>query len=227
MRHSLLLLSFLLMTPAVAQTTGQLSGAVQSHNVSQKLANMVLPRDALVAARLPEFEALSAEEHRADPKMIALEKSQPGIIDAVIAASRDEAAKSCDKAIDLLRTDVAKLYAQKFKPEELQTLVTFFSTPVGQAMIMMSAQTSGITPSALEAERRKKLIAALQNPDEQAKADLTKLMESGLVPKIQAIAPEISALAARRFNDINDMLEAALPARIEQTIANYSKTAKP
>ena len=65
-------------------------------------------------------------------------------------------------------------------------------------------------------------MALLQSPDEQTKADLTALMQSGLLPKIRAINPPVAALSARRFDDVATLVEAALPGRIEATIASFT-----
>jgi hypothetical protein len=229
MKYLLTFFAAIAITPlsAQAQAPAPASPVVYADNKADMLASIVLPKDDLIAARMPEFEEVHAAELRMDEELVQLEKSHPGIIDAATKVTRDEGLKSYSEAISLLQTDAAKLYASKLNSEELTVLIAFFSKPVGQAMIAISAQSSGISASALEKERREKLLAYIQNPDEQAKADLTTLLNSGLLPKIQSITLEISALSARRFNDVNTIFESRLPDRIEALIAEYTKKPKP
>ena len=163
MKTMIALAALSLATPLAAQTVVATSGAPASSPVTADnavhLATVVLPRDATIAVRVPRFEAAYAEDLNDDARMVALEKTHPGIIKAVAAAARDEAAKAYGTAIDLLQADVAQLYRDKFTAPELATLVAFFSSPTGQAMVAMSAGSSGDTASAFEADRRAKAIA--------------------------------------------------------------------
>jgi Uncharacterized protein conserved in bacteria (DUF2059) len=193
---------------------------------AQTLANIVLPREQFLAIRVPRFDAAYAEELKEDQRLQALEKTNPGIIEAVKAAAHDEAEKGYGQALTLLQVDVAKLYASKFTAEELGKLITFFSSETGQAMIIMSAASSGDTATEFETNRRAKALAFIQNPSDSAKRDLTMLMQSGLLPKVRAINPEISALSTRRFDDVSNIVEAALPARVEETIKAFQAKAK-
>jgi hypothetical protein len=193
---------------------------------AQTLANLVLPREQFLTIRVPRFDAAYAVEIEGDARLVALEKTYPGITKAVQAAAHDEAEKGYGAALTLLQNDVAKLYASKFTAPELGTLIRFFSSETGQAMIIMSAASSGDTASEFETNRRAKAMASIQNPTEAAKRDLTMLMQSGLLPKVRAINPEISALSTRRFDDVSTIVEAALPARVEATIKAFQAKAK-
>lgn len=194
---------------------------------AQTLATIVLPREPFLAIRVPRFDAAYAEELESDEAIIKLEKTHPGITKAVAAAGSDEARKCYDAALTLLQNDVAKLYASNFTVAELGTMITFFAGETGQAMIAMSAGSSGDTASEMETSRRAKAMAFLQNPSETTKRDLTALMESGLLPKIRAINPQIAALSAQRFDDVSTMVEAALPARVEAAIKAFTEKPKP
>ncbi len=193
---------------------------------AQTLANIVLPHDQFLAIRVPRFDAAYAEELEEDARLIALQKTNPGITNAIKAAAHHEAEKSYGAALTLLQNDVARLYASKFTALELGTLITFFRSETGQAMIIMSAGASGDTASEFEASRRAKAIAMIQNPSDTTKRDLTTLMQSGLLPKVRAINPEISALSERRFDDVRNIVEAALPARVEATIKAFTEKPK-
>lgn len=209
----------LLFSPAAHAQIAPAPAAAQ--NNAQRLATVVLPREQFLAIRVPRFDAAYAVEIFDDARLIALEKTHPGITKAVTAAAHDEAQKGYGAALTLLQNDVAKLYASKFTAPELSTLITFFSSETGQAMIVMSAGSSGDTASEFETNRRAKAVAFMQNPTDAAKRDLTMLMQSGLLPKIRAINPEIAALSTRRFDDVSTIVEAALPARVEATIAAF------
>ncbi len=193
---------------------------------AQTLANLVLPREQFLAIRVPRFDAAYAVEIADDARLLALEEAHPGIIKAVKAAAHDEAQKGYGAALTLLQVDVAKLYASKFSAPELATLIRFFSSETGQAMIIMSAASSGDTATEFETNRRAKAMAMIQNPSDATKRDLTALMQSGLLPKVRAINPEISALSERRFDDVSNIVEAALPARVEATIKAFQAKAK-
>jgi Uncharacterized protein conserved in bacteria (DUF2059) len=196
-------------------------GSISS--VAKELADIVLPREQLITVRMPRFEADFVADLKNDPELVSLEKTQPGITDAVMIAAREEGAEAYGKAIDFLRDDIARLYNRNFSPDELQKLIDFFSTPTGQAMIELSAGADGDTASDFETDRRAKLMAMFENPDDATKADLTMLMNSGLMPKIVKARPEISALSERRFGDVTTLLMASLDDRIEAVKAAYPK----
>lgn len=199
---------------------------VAAPTLAAQLAGIVLPREQFLAIRVPRFDAAYAEELAGDDDIIALEKTHPGITTAVAAAGSDEARKAYGEALTLLQSDVGKLYASKFTAPELATLIRFFSSETGQAMITMSAGSSGDTASEFETNRRAKAMALIQNPSDATKRDLTMLMESGLLPKIRAINPEIAALSAKRFDDVSTIIEAGLPARVDATIKAFQAKAK-
>lgn len=203
---------------AVAQ-----SAVSTAHDKAENLAEMVLPRDKIIASRAPELQDAVAEQLGHDQRIAALEKTHPGITTAVIQAARDEVAKSYGTTVDLLRHDVAEIYRAQFTSLEIGKLIGFYATPTGQAMIAMSAETSGDTASATDTERKQKAAAMLQNPSPQIKADLIKLMQTGLLPKIHALNPQIAALSARRFDDIDKIAETALPQREDAAIAAFLK----
>ena len=188
---------------------------------AERLAAIVLPREQFLAIRVPRFDAAYAEEMKGDDELIALEKTYPGISKAVTVAAHEEAEKAYGAALTLLQNDVAKLYASKFSDPDLGQLITFFSSETGQAMIIMSAASSGDTATEFETSRRAKAMDMLRNPSDAMKRDLTALMESGLLPKVRAINPDIAALSARRFDDVSNIILAALPARVEATIEAY------
>jgi hypothetical protein len=214
----------LLFAPSAHAQVAPASAAVQSN--AQHLAAIVLPRDQFLAIRVPRFDAAYAQELTKDARLIALEKTQAGVTKAVKVAAHSEAEKGYGAALTLLQTDVAKLYASTFTAPELTQLIRFFSSETGQAMIVMSAGSSGDTVSEFEINRRAKAAALIQNPSPTTKSDLTVLMRSGLLPKIRAINPEIAALSARRFDDVSTIVKAALPARVEATIKAFQAKAK-
>jgi hypothetical protein len=161
-----------------------------------------------------------------DADLQAVEAAHPGVKRAVVQAAREEAATAYARTADLLRADVAQLYRSRFTAAEIAMLARFFATPTGKALVTLSAESAGDTASAMEADRRRRVTAMLQQPSDQARADLTALMETGLLPKMQAVKPEVSALSARRFDDVDRLILAALPARIAATIKTYTKGAK-
>lgn len=190
------------------------------------LAAAVLPTGTLVAARLPRFDAMFAEELAADAELAALEAKHPGLRQAVTLAAREEARVAYGRATELLQADVAQLYRSRFTPAEIGTMSRFFASPTGKALVALSAGSSGDTASQFEADRQRRLVTTMQQPSDQAKADLAALAASGLLPKMQAVRPDVSAISARRFADVDTILTAALPARIAATIKAYTKEGK-
>lgn len=194
---------------------------------AQQLARIVLPVGEHLGIRVQRFSTAYAIELKVEERYVALEKAYPGISESFAVVAREEATKAYERSIALLQDDVAKIYAANFSDAELDQLTAFFRTPTGAAMITLSAASGGDTASEFEADRRARALAFVENIDEQGKRDLTLFMQSGLQPKARALAPEISALSARRFDDASNFLEAALPARIDAVIARAKGTAKP
>ncbi len=212
-------------THAIAAADAPVASAVAATK-AQQLARIVLPSGEYLAIRVPRFSEAFAVELKEDEEYAALEKTYPGISETFAVVARAEATKAYGRAITLLQDDVAKIYATNFSDAELDKLITFFRTPTGSAMITLSVASGGDSATAFEADRRAKALAFVQNIDEQGKADLTLFMQSGLQPKARALAPEISALSARRFDDVSTFLEESLPARIDEVIARAKGTAK-
>jgi NADH dehydrogenase/NADH:ubiquinone oxidoreductase subunit G len=194
---------------------------------AQQLATTVLPLNEMLAVRVARFAAAYDLQLKDEARFIALEKQYPGISQAIAVVAREEATKAYREATELLQRDVAKIYGARFTDDELGKLLSFFSSQTGQAMITMSIASSGETASDFLADRRRKALAFLQNIDAQGKADLAAFMESGLQAKARAVGPEVSALSARRFADVDTIFKAALPARIDAVIARAKRTRKP
>lgn len=201
--------------------------AVPQRDMATRLAETVLPSSAILAVRIPRFSAAYAEELKDDARIAGLEKTYPGITEIISVVARAEAVKAYRQALDLLQRDAAQIYRDAFAPAELQTLKGFFDGPTGQAMIAMSAESSGPSPTSFEADRRAKAIAYLQNIDDAGKRDLKSLIDSGLLPKVRAINPKIAALSSERFDDAAKFIDAALPARIEEVVARATGKPKP
>jgi hypothetical protein len=202
------------------------AATAQAPDRAAELARAVLPRDKAIAVRVPRFDAAFAIRLATDARITALEPRHPGLTKAVAAAAHDEAVKAYGAAVDRLQAEAAQLYRTRFSPAELAVVATFFASPTGRTMIDLSMESSGDTAGEFEADRRQRLMALLKDPDEQTKADLTRLIQSGLLPKIQALAPEVSALSTRRFDDAATLVDAALPARIDATIASVTSRTK-
>lgn len=199
----------------------------QAPDRAAELARTVLPKDKAIAVRVPRFDKAFAERLAADQRILALEPRHPGLTKAVAAAAHDEAVTAYDAAVGRLQVEAAQLYRTRFTPAELTQIAAFFASPTGRAMIDLSMASAGDTAAEFEADRRQRLLAMLKDPDEQTKADLTRLIQSGLLPKIQAINPEVSALSTRRFDDAAKLVDAALPARIDATIARFTHAEAP
>jgi hypothetical protein len=226
--NRLALASALLASPTVGFAAVPPSAAVATEvTKAQRLAQIVLPQGEHLAVRVQRFSKAYAIELKEEERYVALEKTYPGISEIFAVVARHEAAKAYEKAIGLLQTDVAAIYAKSLSDAELDKMIAFFRSPTGAAMITLSIASSGDTATEFEADRRAKAMAFIQNIDEQGKRDLTMFIESGLQPKARALAPEISALSTRRFDDVSTFLEAALPARIDEVIARAKKAPKP
>jgi hypothetical protein len=204
--------------PASSRPAGQ-------EDPAARLAAVVMPINRAVAVRVPRAEAQFAETFAADARIAALEARRPGLRGKLAAVVRDAATDAYAQAGEQLQADAAGIYRERFSADELATLTRFFTSPTGQAMIALSIEAEGDTARAFEADRRQKLLAMLQNPSAQTKADLTMLMNSGLLPKVRATNPPIAALSARRFGDVDTLLTASLPGRIDQVIAAHTKEA--
>ena len=227
MRLALAFLVVISAVPAAAQTVPLPAATPTAADAAQQLASLVLPREAYVALRVRSFEEGFAAAMNSNPQLATLEKTKPGITKAVAAAAREEATEAFGAATDLLQTDAAQIYRRRFTAQELRTLIGFIAGPTGKAMVTMSMEATGDTASQVTADRRAKAKAMFENPDATTKAELTKLIVSGLLPKLRTTGPEIIALSARRFDDVDKLLEAALPPRIEATIDAYSKRSTP
>jgi hypothetical protein len=207
---------------APVQLLTQAAAAAQAHDTAARLAVLVLPRDRVVAVRVPRNEAVLMEELAEDSRFAELQR-RPALLAAARAAIREETTKAYQEAVALLQVDVARIYRARFTPAELETVIAFVASPTGQALVELSIAAEGETASGFEADRRRKIMALLSNPSPQAKADLTRFMQSGLMAKTRALAPEVSSLSERRFEDVETLMRARLPARLDRLAETHTK----
>ena len=216
----------MLAAPAFAQTAAvPVVAPVRAD--AHRLAAVLLPTEQLLPLRLPRFEALYAEELAADPEVTALEKRHPGVTRAIAASAREDAAAGYRDAIGQLRDDAARLYGARVDPADIATLIRFFSTDVGRTLVTLSAGSAGDTPTAFEADRRRKAIETLQNLGPEGQAELLALQRSGLAGRMRALSPEVAALSARRFGDVDRLIRTRLPASRARAVQAYLARPKP
>ena len=213
------LAAFAYAQPVVAQpVVAKLPG---TQGEALRLAEALLPTEQLLALRLPRFKASYAEELATDAEVAALEKRYPGVTKAIAAAAREEAAAGYRTAIGLLRDDAAKLYASRVNAADTAALVRFFSSNVGRMLVTLSAGSAGDTPTSFEADRRRKAIEALRNLGPEGQRELMALQTSGLADRMKALAPDVAALSARRFGDVDTLIRARLPASRTRAVAAF------
>lgn len=205
--------------PASAQPASAPAPAIQSD--AQRLAALVLPKDKLLAVRLPRFETRYAAELAGDASIAALEKKRPGITRAIAAAGREEAALGYGASIDALRGDAAKLYAARVSAADMAMLIRFYASPVGQMLIGLSAGSAGENHAAFEADRRRRATEALRQLSPAQQRDLLALRASGVIERTQGLLPEVAALSARRFGDADTAIRARLPASRARAVAAF------
>ncbi|HEX8309304.1 MAG TPA: DUF2059 domain-containing protein [Allosphingosinicella sp.] len=104
----------------------------------RELVRLTTPHDALLASNMAGWEAALRHRLSLDPRVMQLERQYPGLVDAGVEAARPSGRR---QAQDFVRRAVeiqTAVFAESLAPPELDKLIQFYSSPLGQAALRRS-----------------------------------------------------------------------------------------
>lgn len=151
-----------------------------------------------------------------EPELVSLEREHPGLMKAMASAILPIINRSERERLPELQRRQAILYGSTFNDADLMTLTQFYSSPTGQKLIAI--MNDAIRPNAMLAEMTaspdlKISPASVLKDIAAVKPELAKQMtaedqeilkafgRSGLIPRIEAVAPETQAIALAWYDE--------------------------
>jgi hypothetical protein len=208
---------------------------------------------AMALAQTTNSDAIIVGDEKSDAKAIkmatdvfgankdfqALEVKYPGISLELARGMMPVINRSARERLPVLWQRQADFYSKHFSASELDTLNAFYQSSTGQKLIR--SMIANIDPKAMIAEAKQSsdfkfgadsaltdikatVPAALKQMDDADKAVLEKLGRSGLMTKMQAIAPETQAIAIAWMNEsapwedaeLDKVIQAVLQRRVKE-----------
>lgn len=172
-------------------------------------------------------------------EMQKVESEHPGIGKELAAAALPIINRHMLQRLPQLQERQAELYAANFAAPQLSILVDFYSSTTGQKLI--KSMISNVQPKAMLAEAatsddfkisassalkdiRDTVPTIISDMDETDQKALVKFAQSGLLPKLQALAPQTQTVALDWMQEyaegeereIENAIEAVFENRIEK-----------
>lgn len=205
-----------------------------------KLATMLNSEAIIVGNAKSDEEALPLVTQLWGSKedLAALEKESPGISVALAREVMPIINRSARERLPELHRRQAALYAANFTAAELDTLIAFYASPTGTKLI--ATMLASIKPKAVIAEASKSedfrfgsesvlkdirstAPAITRVMDETDKAALTRLITSGLAPRLKALAPQTQTIALEWYNEEAPWEAAEIEKAMERVLARFGK----
>ncbi len=237
----LLTASMLIATPTQAATrvttSAQASLAGETGERAMLLAKTLNSEDIIIGDATSDEKATEfmLQLFGSQEELQEVEREHPGIGKELAAAALPIINRYMLQRLPQLQQRQADLYAANFDAPQLSILVDFYTSATGQKMI--KSMTSRVKPVAMMAEAtmsddfkisansvlkdiRATVPGILSDMNETDQNALAKLMQSELLPKLQALAPQTQAIALDWMQEYAEGEEQEIDKVIEAIIEN-------
>lgn len=113
---------------------------------AMELARTVQPRDLLFQQSMAVIDKQALDGLLAEDSVKAMERENPGIVRAMWTAARPILAESVDKSMPDLWDRLSKVYARHFTPAQLDEMLRFFRSPLGQKFLVAMHSSADVRP---------------------------------------------------------------------------------
>jgi hypothetical protein len=206
------------------------------------LAQLMSPRDLLVAMEVREFDRHFVPSLRADADLKSLEDEYPGMFDAMHKVTRGLVSKGTGRTVDQLHGALAALIQEQFSAADVVELINFYRSPVGQKTVQQMAGAADasqiyqqaveqedfkLTPEFIAEQNQQNARKAAQTftPDEQAQ--MIMFMAKQSFTKLARAQPQIRKILAEKMNapdpEFDREVEQAMSSAIAQHIASFEE----
>lgn len=200
--------------PAV-QAKMQTAPVPASADLPLRIAELFVPREALLQKTGEAFDRSVAASAATDPESAAMEKQFPGVTNAARIAGREVLLKALEAQVSDLQAQSAAIFRDDLDYVEQSELYTFLASPLGRKIVAMGDQvykTKDIVKD-LQANPGKPALTGqdlanavdpsfLNKLSPQEVDEATKFAETAGGTKFTAITPKLQQLAASWTNQM-------------------------
>lgn len=230
----------LMSPPLLAQAAEQTAPVTAPADQALTLAQLMSPRDLLIDMEVREYDKHFVPSLRSNPDLNSLEEEYPGLFDAMHKATRGLVAKGTGRTVDQLHEAMVALIQEQFTRSDVDELITFYRSPVGQKTVQQmagAADAGQIYQEAVEQEDFKLTTEYIAEQNQLSakqaaksftageQAEMILFMAKPSFTKLARAQPQIQKILAEKFNapdpDFDHEVEEAMSSAIEQHIATF------
>ena len=203
---------------------------------ASRLSALLNPADRMVQVGMKAFDAGVDSALKKSPEDAAVYTQNPGLLEAVLDAGRPVMRKHLETAIPTQQRRFAEFYAQKFSAEEIDQLISFYSTPTGAKVVAAIYEGLDLAKLAEGMDREGHLTltssqvhdantsAVSHLPDAFNAEDWEAVLVFSVTPvhaKLTRLAPEFNQLVADIGNEPDPALDAEIDKAVEIAVKAY------
>jgi hypothetical protein len=230
----------LVLAPQAAPAAQAAPGAVAQDAHRQRalaLAQTVQPRELVVASSMAALDRDFVRTLGEAPDVKALEAEVPGFMAAYYDAARPELKSMLEKRLPQLWQTLADIYAAEMSPRELESVLAFYSSPLGQKFVKFMHTNIDARPMLrdgmknpdfnISAEAYKETVGnAVERLPEQLSTDEVRLFATFLRSEggraIGKVAPKVTTAGVAWVNATDPEAEARLEQIAEETFTRLA-----
>jgi len=220
--------------PATALQTAVSSALASVPGNAMRLSQLANPTDKILELGLKAFQAGFDGELKKSPEDAAFFAKNPGLQEAIWEASRPLVRTHLLASIPSQQRRYAEFYTSKFSTDEIDQLVSFYSSPTGTKVIramyagvdlgkLAELSSPGGKVSARQVEELKS--SSMSGLADEFDADdwrsIFTFMSAPVHAKLLKLAPEFNQLVADIGNEPTPELDAALDKVVREVVADY------
>jgi hypothetical protein len=220
--------------PAPAPSTAPVEAASKPLSVAQQIARAYLPEQLLAESNADEFDRGFDASVAKDPGTAELERQYPGALAAMKSAAKEFALARFRSELPGTWDAVAAFIATNFTPAQQRELLTFYSSPAGQRILVA---TSKAVDSSKIVEQKKDGTIAIKSDmgsisaatdyglyKSMSKEDMAAAMRFIASPTgrvFQAKTPALTQLIASRMNAMIAEVGPEVAVRSGEALRSY------
>ncbi len=218
-RTMLITLAILVTTPALAQRAAATdviktpSATTDRMQLALEIVKLTYPAARAKSASLSSYEANFRQSFLADPRNVAVAARNPGLVDAMAAAGRDEMSKITDEIEPKIFDAVAAGFADAMSIDDLRETLAFYRSDAGKALASLDPSTmdsSGMVSLASLSTDHRRAIGRYQTSGAGQRARAATAQAFTRVPTVVAqIFPAYQPRLSARITSVGNGFIAA------------------
>lgn len=222
--------------PPPALSSASHSAPANVPDNAMRLSQLANPAEHILEIGLKAFEAGMSAELKNNPEDAAFFAANPGLLGEITKVGRLIVRRHFLAAIPGQQRRYAQFYAAKFSPEEIDQLISFYSSPTGAKVVRamfagvdLKKLSEGVSPegkpmvtaSQILESKRSSMSGLLDEFDADDWKSLFTFMSEPVHAKLLKVVPEFNQLVADMANEPTPELDAELEKAVQKTTAAY------